>query len=304
MSCHSIEVSFKNILRRIWHLPCNCHTRILHLIRCTARLPSLFNVIISRAASLLSSALSCSSLIARKVFGESSLLAYTHMGCKAMSGGLHAKQYYEEDGLCATVIRHLRVFGPLKDNDLNGMIDTICTNQCMNVIFVNLHLQWCVLYNNNDNNIDMSLQYIQMVVRQLATYLLVLRQKCKHFKLIQDFVVVLICLVGFKQMYNTYWYCDNCGRLVPIECQIWHYSVASNESASIMLQLILDCLCSYSYCSFKLVTTKSITVNLQSSVQQLSSLVRLAWISGSYQNLCQMLLLLLKQGTCKCYCRP
>ena len=30
-----------------------------------------------------------------------------------MSGGLHAKQYYQEDGLCATVIRHLRVFGPL-----------------------------------------------------------------------------------------------------------------------------------------------------------------------------------------------
>ena len=46
----------------------------------------------------------------------------------AMSGGLHAKQYYQEDGLCATVIRHLRVFGPLKDNDLNEMIDTICTS--------------------------------------------------------------------------------------------------------------------------------------------------------------------------------
>jgi len=46
-----------------------------------------------------------------------------------MSGGLHAKQYYQEDGLCATVIRH-RVFGPLKANDLNQMIDTtsICTN--------------------------------------------------------------------------------------------------------------------------------------------------------------------------------
>ena len=34
LSCsaiHSIEVSFNNILRRIWHLPRNCHTRILHL---------------------------------------------------------------------------------------------------------------------------------------------------------------------------------------------------------------------------------------------------------------------------------
>jgi len=95
---------------------------ILHLIAC---LPSLFNVIISRAASILSSALSCSSLIVQKVFGESSLLVYTHTGYNAMSGGLHAKQYYQEEGLCATVICHLRVFGPLKDNET---IVTICTN--------------------------------------------------------------------------------------------------------------------------------------------------------------------------------
>ena len=37
-------LSLSYILRHIWHLPCNCHTRILHL---TAHLPSLFNVIIS-----------------------------------------------------------------------------------------------------------------------------------------------------------------------------------------------------------------------------------------------------------------
>ena len=45
-----------------------------------------------------------------------------------MSGGLHAKQYYQEDGLWATVIHHLRVFGSLKDNDFDQMIDTICIN--------------------------------------------------------------------------------------------------------------------------------------------------------------------------------
>ena len=39
-----------------------------------------------------------------------------------------APLFYHIDGLCATVIRHLRVFGPLKDNDLNGMIDTLCSN--------------------------------------------------------------------------------------------------------------------------------------------------------------------------------
>jgi len=45
-----------------------------------------------------------------------------------MSGGLHAKQYYQEDGLCVTVICHLRVFESLKDNDLNETTDTIFTN--------------------------------------------------------------------------------------------------------------------------------------------------------------------------------
>ena len=44
-----------------------------------------------------------------------------------MSGGLHAKVYYQEDGLCAKVIRHLHVFKPLKDNDLNEMIATALT---------------------------------------------------------------------------------------------------------------------------------------------------------------------------------
>jgi len=54
-------------------------------------------------------------------FGDSSLLVYTHTGYNAMSDGLHAKVYYQEDGLCAKVIRHLCVFGPLKDNEI------ICT---------------------------------------------------------------------------------------------------------------------------------------------------------------------------------
>ena len=53
-------------------------------------------------------------------FGDSSLLAYTHTGYNAMSGDLHAKRYYQEDGLCATVIRHLRVLGPSRTMTLMG----------------------------------------------------------------------------------------------------------------------------------------------------------------------------------------
>lgn len=124
-SIHSIEVSFNNILRRIWHLPRNYHTNILHL---TARLPSLFNVVSSRSLSLLSSALSCPSLVVRKVFRDSRFLAYTHTGYNSICGNLHTKKYYHEDGLCATVIRHLRTAGTHTDPDINDMIYVISTS--------------------------------------------------------------------------------------------------------------------------------------------------------------------------------
>ena len=87
-SIHSIEVAFNTILRRIWHLPRNCHTGILHL---TAFLPILFNIFISRSSALLSSALSCPSLIVRKVFHDASILAYTHTGYNALCSCHHAK---------------------------------------------------------------------------------------------------------------------------------------------------------------------------------------------------------------------
>ena len=35
---------------------------------------------------------------------------------------MHAEVYYQEDGLCAKVICHLCVFGPLKDDDLNNIL--------------------------------------------------------------------------------------------------------------------------------------------------------------------------------------
>ena len=124
-SIYSIEVSFNNILKKVWRLPRNCHIRILHP---TARLPSLFNVIISRSSSLLLSALSCPSPVARKVFQDIGVLAYTQTGYNAMFADHHAKVYFPEDGQCASVIRHLRIFGPVHmDSEIDSMINTICT---------------------------------------------------------------------------------------------------------------------------------------------------------------------------------
>ena len=40
----------------------------------------------------------------------------------ALCGCHHAKIYFQEDGICANVIRHLRIFG--SPVDFNGMIYT------------------------------------------------------------------------------------------------------------------------------------------------------------------------------------
>ena len=91
LSCHSlcsIEVSFNNILQRIWRLPRNCHTGILHL---TAFLPSIFNLILSRSLTLLSRTLSSPSCVIRTVFHDSSKMVFTQTGnvwppvCKVVS---------------------------------------------------------------------------------------------------------------------------------------------------------------------------------------------------------------------------
>ncbi len=107
LSCpalRSIEVSFNNILRRIWRLPRNCHTGILHL---TARLPSNFNQVLSRLTTLLFNARSCPSPIVRLVFQASSSLIYTSFGHNVLVGDQHIKSYSFQDGLCANVIRGL-----------------------------------------------------------------------------------------------------------------------------------------------------------------------------------------------------
>ena len=126
LSCHSlcsIEVSFNNILRRIWKLPRNCHTGILHL---TALLPSIFNVVQSRSSTLLSRALSSPSYVVKTIFRDSSVLAFTQTGFNAMFGHQFGKLYHHQHGICAEVIRHLRLNG--NPSETNDLVYTICTN--------------------------------------------------------------------------------------------------------------------------------------------------------------------------------
>ena len=64
-SIRSIDVSMNKILRRIWSLPFNCHTDLLHVIsNCT----SVFNVCYSRCCKLISQARACGNYLVRSVF--------------------------------------------------------------------------------------------------------------------------------------------------------------------------------------------------------------------------------------------
>ena len=108
-SLRSLEVAFNNILRKIWRLPYNCHTRILHL---TAGLVSPFNLIHRRSQSLFVSATTKSpSNIVHFVFSRSVNLCYTATGYNSLFGDSHSKQYFPEDAYCAGVIRDLRLSG-------------------------------------------------------------------------------------------------------------------------------------------------------------------------------------------------
>ena len=49
----ALEVSFNNILRKIWSLPRHSHTGIVH---CVAQLESIYNTVVIRSRSLLASA--------------------------------------------------------------------------------------------------------------------------------------------------------------------------------------------------------------------------------------------------------
>ena len=75
-SISTIEIAFNKVLRRIWNLPANSHTRIVH---CTARPTSL-------SFSLLRSSLVCPSFPASYIFRASSGLVYTCVGFNTICG--------------------------------------------------------------------------------------------------------------------------------------------------------------------------------------------------------------------------
>ena len=122
------EVAFNKVLHRIWNLPYNSHTRIIH---CTARLYySTYKY--SCSCSLLQCALSCSSFPVSLVFHSSSHLAYTFCGSNRMFFSNHVKLYYRENYMCADIITDSRCHRHS------------CCVFCLILYHNSVHLFWCV----------------------------------------------------------------------------------------------------------------------------------------------------------------
>ena len=148
-SLRSLEVAFNNILRKIWRLPLNCHTRILHL---TAKLISPFNLIYRRSQSLFTSATTKSpSSVVRYVFSSSVNLCYNATGYNSLFGDSHVKHYSSEDAYCASVIRDLCLFGSASwSNELTirtlSTVWLFCLFFSRLYFYLSLHLCWYVAY--------------------------------------------------------------------------------------------------------------------------------------------------------------
>ena len=69
---------------------------------------SLFNIVSLRSHRLLLSALNSSSLLVKQIFSDSSSLCCSFCGYNFMFGSRHFKTYFEQDRLCADVIRSLQ----------------------------------------------------------------------------------------------------------------------------------------------------------------------------------------------------
>ena len=147
----SLEVTFNNILRRIWSLPRTCHTGILH---CTAQLNSLYNTVVRRSSKLLSTALKSQSPLVHDVFVQSSTLAYTSLGYNFS----RHKIYTDQDILCANFVRDVRL-APDQNSHLSEELMFVQSNISFSYytyhpniyLYFNfmLHLWWCVYQINN-----------------------------------------------------------------------------------------------------------------------------------------------------------
>ena len=102
----SLGVTFNQVIRRIWYLPRNCHTAIVHSV---GLISSIFNIVFARFSKLYSSAMSHSSPLVRSVFAVSSQSCNSNfIGYNVLFGSRHCKFYSSNDVALGQLIREIR----------------------------------------------------------------------------------------------------------------------------------------------------------------------------------------------------
>ena len=124
LSWKAFNISFNNILRKVWSLPRTCHTSILHLV---SGLHSITNVVLFRSSNLLYAALHSKSSLLADVFSDSCSLIYTSIGYNYVYGYRHRKIYNECDLACANFIRDSRLY-PTLNSYLEDEIIYMCSS--------------------------------------------------------------------------------------------------------------------------------------------------------------------------------
>ena len=101
---HSLNVSFNNVIRRIWNLARNCHTGVVHSV---GLISSIYNNY--RFCRLRSSALSHPSPLVRSIFATSSQTCNSNFtGYNCLFGSTHCKSYSSEDIALGQLTREIR----------------------------------------------------------------------------------------------------------------------------------------------------------------------------------------------------
>ena len=98
----SLETARNNLLRKIWNLPKQCHTAILHKV---AGVTSIYNIVTVRSRKLVIAAQKTGSHLLADVFCDAATLVYTNVGYNALHADRHWKNYNEAEELCAKFIR-------------------------------------------------------------------------------------------------------------------------------------------------------------------------------------------------------
>ena len=124
----SLEVAFNNILRRIWRLPRNCHTRILHKI---AHLDSVFNRVVHLSDRFSRKTCESNSYFLQESFTLFSNNVFTPVGSNRYCAHKYVKLYFKGDCICADFARRLLISSSSlreRDLDIESMIQIICCN--------------------------------------------------------------------------------------------------------------------------------------------------------------------------------